>query len=34
MNLKKLANMMHKMGLSGGPDKPFSATFMIKAAFA
>ena len=34
MNLQKLANMMHKMGLSGGHDKPFSATVMIKAAFA
>ena len=34
MNLKKLANMMDKMGLLGGPNKPFSATFMIKAAFA
>jgi len=34
MNLKKLANMMDKMGLLGGPNKPFSATFLINAAFA
>ena len=34
MNLKKLANMMDKMGLLGGPNKPFLATFLIKAAFA
>ena len=34
MNLKKLANMMDKMGLFGGPCRPFFAFRLKKAAFA